>query len=190
MTPLYTINFRREAYQREVARMRRRMLALGIWVSYFGLVAVVIGLFVLNGLALQRRVRQLEQRIAQYQSDRTAVQPWDVPTGELAHVEQAVRNPRLWRARLERLAALTPPNVALTALEVNPDNLPGHENELEMRGTLRPRPGEDRIQGIMAFTGALQKDPGFSAGYQTVKLTQSKAAEGPGGGAEFKIECR
>jgi len=42
----------------------------------------------------------------------------------------------------------------------------------------------------MAFTGALQKDPGFSAGYQTVKLTQSQAAEGPGGGAEFKIECR
>ena len=192
MSPLFTINFRREAYQRELARVRRRVTALGIWVSYFGVVAIITGLFVLNGMALHRRVRDLEARIRQYESERSAVQPWDLPDAELARVEAFVRNPRQWHTRLVRLAALTPPNVMVTALEVNPNNLSGHDylDELVISGTLRPRSGEDSMQGIMAYVAALHGDRSFSSGYSTVKLTQSQAEGGPGGDASFTIECR
>jgi len=192
MSAHFGINFRREAYQREVARVRRRVTALGIWVSYFGVVAVITGLFVLNGIALHRRVRDLDSRIRQFESARATLQPWDLPAGEMQRVEAFLRNPRQWNTRLVRLAALTPPNVLVTALEVNPNGLPGHEhdNELVISATLRPRPGEDRMQGIMSFVAALHGDRGFSAGYSTVKLTQSQAEGGPTADASFTIECR
>lgn len=192
MSAHFGINFRREAYQREVARVRRRVTALGIWVSYFGVVAVITGLFVLNGIALHRRVRDLDSRIRQFESARATFQPWDLPAGELQRVEEFLRNPRLWQVRLVRLAALTPPNVTVTALEVNPNHLPGkeHDSELVISGTLRPRSGEDRMQGIMSYVAALHGDPGFAAGYSTVKLTQSQAEGGSGSDATFTIECR
>jgi hypothetical protein len=192
MSTHFTINFRREAYQRELARVRRRVTALGIWVSYFGVVAVITGLFVLNGMALQRRVRDLESRIKQSESARATLQPWDLPAAEMQRVETFVRNPRQWHTRLARLAALTPPNVAVTAVEVNANNLPGHEhdNDLVIIGTLRPRLGEDRMQGIMSFVAALHGDRGFATGYSTVKLTQSQAEGGPNADASFTIECR
>lgn len=192
MSPQFTINFRREAYQRELARVRRRMAALGVWVTYFGVIAVVGGLFVLNGIALQRRVKDLEVRIAQFEADRSLLQPWDVPAGELPHIEAFVRNPRQWHTRLARLAALTPPNVMLTSLALNPDNLSGgeHETELRITGTLRPRPGEIRMDSIVAYVTALHRDRGFSGGYSTVRLIQSQAESGPAGDAEFTIQCR
>lgn len=192
MSAHFTINFRREAYQRELARVRRRVTALGIWVSYFGVVAVITGLFVLNGIALQRRVRDLEGRIKQFQSARATLQPWDLPAAELQRVETFVLNPRQWHARLARVAALTPPNVVITSLEVNPNNLQGHEheNELVIMGTLRPHGGEDRMQGIMSFVAALHGDRGFATGYSTVKLAQSQAEGGLNADASFTIECR
>lgn len=192
MSPQFTINFRREAYQRELARVRRRIAALGVWVTYFGVIAVMAGLFVMNGVALQRRVKELEVRIAQFESDRSILQPWDVPGGELPRIEAFVRNPRDWSARLARLAALTPPNVMLTSLAVNPDNLTGreHENELRIAGRLHPRPSEDSMQAIVAYVAALHGDPRFAGGYSTVRLVQSQAESGPGGDAEFTIQCR
>lgn len=192
MSAHFKINFRREAYQRELARVRRRVTALGIWVTYFGVVAVITGLFVLNGIALQRRVRDLEGRIRQFESARDVVQPWNLPEAEVAHVEEFVRNPRRWHTRLARLAALTPPNVAIAALEVNPNNLPGHEhdNELVITGTLRPRSGEVSMQAIMSFVSALHGDRAFASGYSTVKLTSSQVEGGPGSDATFIIECR
>ena len=192
MSTHFTINFRREAYRRELARVRRRVTALGIWVSYFGVVAVITGLFVLNGMALQRRVHDLQGRIRQFESARATLQPWDLPAAELERVDTFVRNPRQWHVRLARLAALTPPNVVVTALEVNPNNLQGHEhdNEMVIMGTLRPRAGEDRMQGIMSFVAALHGDRGFATGYSTVKLTQSQAEGGSSADASFTIECR
>ncbi len=110
----------------------------------------------------------------------------------MQRVETFVRNPRQWHTRLSRLAALTPPNVVVTALEVNANNLQGHEhdNDLVITGTLRPRAGEDRMQGIMSFVAALHGDRGFATGYSTVKLTQSKAEGGSNADANFTIECR
>ena len=192
MSPQFTINFRREAYQRELARARRRIAALGVWVTYFGVIVVMTGLFVLNGLALQRRVKELEVRIAQFESDRSMLQPWDVPAGELPRIAAFVRNPRDWATRLSRLAALTPPNVMLTSLAVNPDNLSGgeHENELRIAGRLRPGHDQDPLQAIAAYAAALHDDARFSSGYSTVRLLQSQAESGPGGDAEFTIQCR
>ena len=45
MSVLFTINFHREAYQRELARARRRVILLGVWVAYFGVIGVVMGLY-------------------------------------------------------------------------------------------------------------------------------------------------
>jgi hypothetical protein len=192
MSPQFTINFRREAYRRELARARRRIARLGVWVTYFGLIALMAGLFVLDGLSLQRRVKELEVRIAQFESDRSRLQSLDVPAGELPHVAAFVRNPRDWAARLSRLAALTPPNVMLTTLAVNPDNLTGgeNENELHIVGRLHPRAEQDAMQAIVAYVASLHDDPRFSSGYSTVHLVQSQAESGPGGDAEFTIQCR
>lgn len=188
MSAHFAINFRREAYQRELARVRRRVTALGIWVSYFGVVAVITGLFVLNGIALQRRTKELESRIKQFEAARATLQPWNLPAGSLQQIEQFVRNPRLWQTRLVRLAALTPANVQITALEVNPNHLPGkeHENELVITGTMR----REGLQSIMAYVAALNGDRAFSTGYSTVKLLQSQAEGGAGSDATFTIECR
>lgn len=189
MSPLFTINFRREAYLREVARVRRRVLLLGGWVAYFGVLAVVFGLYVLNGIALEGRTRQVEARVARAEKSSPDAAPWDSRSPELAQVTRYVLNPRQWRVRLVRLAALTPPNVALTAIAVNPDNMqdPLHQNLMHIEATLKPRPNEDRMSSIMGFVAALRKDPQFGAGYQTIRLTQSQAT---GPTTDFTIECR
>ena len=48
MTPVFLINFRREAFRRERAEARRRAIGLGVWLAYFGGLAVLLGLYGLN----------------------------------------------------------------------------------------------------------------------------------------------
>jgi hypothetical protein len=189
MSPLFAINFRREAYLREVARVRRRVLLLGGWVAYFGVLALVIGLYVLNGIALERRTRQVEVQVARAEKISSDAAPWDSRSAELAQVSRYLLNPRQWRVRLVRLAALTPPNVALTLVAVNPDNMLStlDQNTMHIEAILKPRPNEDRMSSIMAFVTALRKDPQFAAGYQTIRLTQSQAT---GPTSDFTVECR
>ena len=42
MNTIFSINFRREAFQRERARTRRRAVNLGLWVLYFGVLGVML----------------------------------------------------------------------------------------------------------------------------------------------------
>jgi len=57
VNPFFNINFRREAYLQEMAKARRRVIALGVWIAYFGLLGVLLGLYGLNCSSLARRTQ-------------------------------------------------------------------------------------------------------------------------------------
>jgi Tfp pilus assembly protein PilN len=191
VSPTFAINFRREAYQEEVARTRRRTVAVGTWVAYFGVVVLTLGLYGLNCASLVRRARLLEAQNARVGASHDPVATWKPAPSEMVQVEHALANPRRWEARLSRLAAVLPANVMLTSLAVNPDNMadPASQEKLVIAGVLKPLPGQDRMQGIMQLVAALRADAGFSAQYHTIKLLESRIESGEAT-AEFRIECR
>jgi hypothetical protein len=192
VTPAFTINFRREAYRQELARTRRRAVAVGTWVAYFGLLAVVIGLYGLNCSSLIQRARLLRDQTVRLQASHDPSRDWTPGTAELAQVERALANPGRWKIRLTRLAAILPANAMLTSVAANPDNLgaTGDQERLVLSGVLRPVPGQDRMQGIMALVAALHADSSFTAQYRTIRLLTSRVGGGADAPAEFQIECR
>ena len=192
MTIVFTVNFRREAYRQELARTRQRMVAVGIWVAYFGVLTVALGLYGLNCTSLTRRAHLLETQSARVQASHDPAATWKPGPTEIAQVERALANPRDWQVRLARLAAVLPGDAMLTSVTVNPDNLSGaaDEERLLLAGVLRPTPGRDRMQGIMSLVAALHSDSLFSAQYRTIRLVESRIGGGADAPAEFRIECR
>ena len=192
MTPIFAINFRREVFLRERARARARLLALAGWLFYFGLLAVVVGLYALNCVSLVRRVRQIERQTARLEATEGGAQDWEVDQAQLAAVERFDANPSRWRDKLLRLSVLLPTNVALTSISLNPDNLPGaaDQNKLVIAGQLRPMFGQDPMRGVVQLVSTLQHDSVFASGYQTIKLSQSRMVTGTPATTEFEIECR
>jgi Tfp pilus assembly protein PilN len=191
VSALFTINFRRETYLKEVARARRRVIALGVWVAYFGVLVIVLGLYGLNCVSLARRAAQLERHASRVsQNDRR--EEWRVSPDALAEVERAVDNPIRWRNRLMRLSQLIPPNARLTSVAANPDNVSGiaEQNRLMISGEYKIAQGQDRMRGVVAMVGALRGDSLFSVGYQTIRLVTTRISESSGTVAEFTIECR
>lgn len=192
MSPVvFAINFRRADWQREQAHMRRRVVSLAVWLLYFGVAGVVLGLFAINAVALSRQVAQLEQQVQHLRETGSAVEPLRIGPSSLELIERTLENPRRWHARLLRLAALMPPDAALTSVALNPENQAdaASQNRLVITGTLKGRPGEDRVAGVMQLVSALQADRQFSSGYRSIRLTSSRVA-GPDGGTEFVVECR
>jgi Tfp pilus assembly protein PilN len=189
---MFTINFRREAYLREQARARRRVVMLGVWVAYFGVIGVVIGLYGLNCIALHSRVVQLERAANRLKQQGGSSADWTVKPSEVYQIEKYLENPRQWRNRLLRLATLLPPTVKISSLSVNPQNLtgPAEQNKLVITGIVRPTAGEDRMQSVMRVVSMLHDDVAFAAGYQNIKLASTRVSEGSDGTAEFVIECR
>ena len=192
MNALFTINFRREAYQRELARARRRVILLGVWVAYFGVIGVVMGLYGLNCMSLNRRVALIERQAERLRQQQGAAADWTVRPGELTAIEGYAQNPRRWRNRLLKLSTLLPPTVRITSLAVNPKNLntAAEQNALVITGVVRPGAGQDRMESVMRVVTMLHEDSLFTAGYRNIKLGSTRALEGPDGGAEFVIECR
>ncbi len=190
MNPLFTINFRREAYVQEVSRRRRRVVALGGWVAYFGVLVVLIGLYGLNGTALARRAMLLERQTTSIRRSGTPALGAQLGPNELMQVELYARSTRLWRDRLERLGNLLPPEARLTGLTVNPQNMSdaSSQNALMISGELRNAPGQDRMQGVMKIVAAMRADSLFGRSYQNIKLSSTSMSQG--GNAEFDIECR
>jgi hypothetical protein len=190
VSPTFNINFRREMYQQQLARTRRRMLNVGIWMAYFGVLAIVMGLYGLNCASLTRRTRLLEAQNRRIAGTGRA-DTWKPAAGEMAQIERALANPQRWAARLARLAVVLPPNVALTSVAGNPDNLSSSadQEKLVISGTLRPLAGQDHMQGIMALVSALHADSVFAAQYRSVRLVESRLG-GAGAPTEFRIECR
>ena len=192
MNPVFTVNFRREAYRLERARTQRRAVAVGIWVAYFGALAVVLGLYGLNFASFTRRARLLEAEITRAQARPDPTAAWQPGPAELAQVEQVLANPRHWQTRLTRLAALLPGDAMLTSVSANPDNQSAatDQDRLLLVGALKPTAGQDRMQGIMALVAALHADSAFAAQYRTIRLVESRVGGGAEAPAEFSIECR
>jgi len=190
VSTLFTINFRREAYRQEVARRQRRVIKLGAWVAYFGIFAILIGLYVLNGAALGRRAHLLERRTRMIRSQNETGIGSQLNPADLTLIESTAQSTRIWRDRLRRLGALLPPEARLTGLEVNPQNLSddASRNVLVISGVTRTAPGQDRMQGVMRIVSALQSDSLFKAGYAGVRLTSTRITED--GRVQFQMECR
>ena len=163
---------------------------LGVWVAYFGALGVVMGLYALNCVSLTRRVVQLERQSDRLRRQQGAATEWTVGQGDLGQVEDYVRGARRLRVRLMRLAEILPPNVRLTTLAVNPNNLsaPDERNKLVIEGRVQPASGEDRMESVMRIVATLHDDSLFSEGFENVKLATTRVSEGTG--AEFVIECR
>ena len=192
MSALFTINFRREAYLREVARARQRVFILGAWVAYFGVMALLLGLYGLNCASVSTRARLIERQAARLRGSRGASLEWNVQPEDLTQVERYVLSSRKWHDRLARLQTTLPPNVRLTSIQTNPQNLSStsEQNRLVVTGLLRPMAGQDRMQGVMHMVQALHEDSLFARSYSNVKLASTRISEEPGASAEFVIECR
>ncbi len=192
MSPVFAINFRREAHRRELAETQRRATELGVRVGYFGVLLVVLGLYGLNCQSLAQRARMLEAQIARLRTMQAPAESWKPQPGQLAQAEAVLAGRARWRTRLERLAALLPANAKLTALVVNPDNLSGaaEQERLVIAGVLDPVAGENRMQGIMQLVSTLHRDSLFAAQYRMIRLVESQTSGGAGAPAEFRIECR
>ena len=190
MNALFTINFRREAYVQEVARRRRRVVSLGVWVGYFGVIAMLLGLYGLNCAALARHSAQLERQTTQIRRNSSSSQNNEREPGDLALVESYVLNTRRWRDRLARIGELMPPEARLMGVAINPRNLSdaGSQNVLMISGEIRNAAGADRMQGVMKIVAALRADSTFKIGYQNIRLASTNVAED--GNANFEIECR
>src|SRR4029077_531888 len=125
MSAIFTINFRREAHERELARARARMIALGAWVAYFGLMAVILGLYGLNALAFSNRVAMLERQGARARTDQGTPREWTLSPPEINTIPDYAESVQRNRDRLRRLGELLPASVRLKSVNYNPDNLSG-----------------------------------------------------------------
>ncbi len=190
MTPLFTINFRREAYLQEVARRRRRVLALGAWVAYYGVLALVLGLYGLNSMTLARRAAALERQTGQLRRASGSQLVTALRPTEMTLVERYTSSTRRWRDRLERVGDLMPSDAHVSALNVNPQNMSDAASRelLVISGELRSGASTDRMQGVMKIVATLRNDPVFRTGYKNIRLASTRGAED--GTVEFVIECR
>lgn len=188
MSTVFSINFRREAYQRERARAQRRAVSLGLWLAYFGALSIVLGLYALNAVTLARRTSTLELQVERLRSQRTS-STWRPGASEIGVLSQAVRDPGAWRDKLGRLTKLVPANARLTNVQFNPDNSSGTQAKLMVTGELRPTGGGDRMQQVLSFVATLSRDTLFATSYSHVRLVTTRASDS-GENAEFVIECR
>jgi hypothetical protein len=191
VSPVFTINFRREVYQREMARTRRRTILLAAWVTYFGIVGLVVGLYGLNCISLGNRMRQIERQ-ARLASTTPAETKWSLDPAEIAMVERVHASPRSWATRLMHLSAALPANAALMSLSVNPDNLANaaDQNKLVLTGQVSGPVAADRMKAIVQIVTTLHEDSVFAASYQNVRLASSRTGGGTHPVTEFVIECR
>jgi hypothetical protein len=190
MNPVFTINFRREAWLRERARARGRLVALGVWFAYFGVMAVILGLYGLNALTFARRVESLERQVARERAATAGAVAWNLAQTDLQRLEAWVANPSDWRARFERMGALVPPDVRLLSVALNPQNVSGASTRvLVLRGEVRGSERSEQLRSVMGLVSALHADSVFSAQYRNIRLV-STAARAGAAGAEFTIECR
>lgn len=189
MSPLYAINFRREAFVQQVKRQRERAVRLGLWVAYFGALAVVLGLYGLNCSSLAQRTAMIERQVARLRQQTAGDANWRPRREDVIRVSDHLRDTRLWHARLTRLPALLPANARLSSIQFNPDNLSGAGDvKLVLSGELRAG-GQDRMQAVMDFVSRLQADSVFAASYANVRLVTTRA-NAAGDGAEFVVECK
>jgi hypothetical protein len=185
----FQINFRREAFRRERAEARRRALGLGVWLAYFGALAVLLGLYGLNCASLDSRTRQLQRQIVRQRALHQGEAEWVSSAPEAAAVEPWAVDAGRWRDVLGRLPRLLPAGARLTSLQWNPDDVSGGERKLLLSGELRVDAKHDRMAGVTDLVGVIAKDSLFAARFHSVRLLSTRTREG-GPDAEFKVECK
>ncbi|MEY4375305.1 MAG: hypothetical protein RL760_1472 [Candidatus Eisenbacteria bacterium] len=188
MSPMFRVNFRREAFRRQRAEARARALGLGGWLAYFGIVALLLGLYGLHTASLAGRTARIERQVARLSTDPRSAVDWRPTPTDAAASTPWVGDPGRWRALLGRLPALLPENARLTAIEWNPDDITGGDRRLVLTGVLRGAPAEDPMGRVTDFVTAVGRDSLFKARFRSVRLLSTRAHEG--GEAEFKVECR
>jgi hypothetical protein len=189
VSTVFAINFRREAWKREQARTRRRTIVLGLWVLYFGALGVVLGLYGLNLAVLGQRVAAVEKRVERLRHRPTG-EAWRPNRAEADLIERRLRNPRLWRDRLARIATILPANSRIREIEFNPDNVSGLADvRLVITGEMKSGAGQEKMQQAMSFVNQLARDSVFAPGWRSVRLVSTRALP-EGEGAEFTVECR
>ncbi|MCE9627740.1 MAG: PilN domain-containing protein [Candidatus Eisenbacteria bacterium] len=188
MSPLFRINFRREAFRRERAEARARATWLGVWLTYFGGLAVLLGLYGLNCASLQSRSRALERQIARDRAQHTEGSEWVASPNEAAAVEPWVADTNRWRDLLGRIPRLLPEGARLTGLQWNPDAISGSERKLVLTGVLREGSRADRMSNVTDFVAVLAKDSLITSQFRSVRLVSTRVREG--GDSEFQVECQ
>jgi hypothetical protein len=191
MPPYFQINFRREAFKRERERSRRRLLATATWATYFGVMALLIGLYALNLQTVETRTNAIERQVREAQRDAAHQTQWKPGSTEADFVRAQRQSARLWSRRLDRLARLVPPNAALSSVAINPDNVPDAsvKNLLVIQGTMR-NTGEGGMRSVVQFVSALSSDSVFSRGFSSIQLAQSQSTDKGPPAVQFTVECR
>jgi hypothetical protein len=153
---------------------------------------LVFGLYGLNCASLLRRTHVVERAVARASANPTGNPEFSLEAADIVTIENFRENPARWRDRLVRLAAVLPPNAAITSIAVNPDNLPNpaDQNLLVIAGELRTSPGQDRMRPVVQLVSTLRDDSLFARGYTSIRLSSSRAIEAPSLATEFVIECR
>ncbi len=185
----FQINFRREAFRRERTEARRRALGLGVWLTYFGALAVLLGLYGLNWSELGTRTRQLQRQITRQHSISHAGADWTPTPAEAAQAESWVSDAGRWRDLLGRLPRLLPEGARLTHLQFNPDGVSGGERKLLLTGVLRTDARRESIAGVTDFVTRVSRDSLFSSNFRSVRLVSTRVSQG-NSESEFELECK
>jgi Tfp pilus assembly protein PilN len=186
---LFQVNFRREAFRRERAEARRRAAGLGVWLTYFGVLAVVLGLYGLNWSELGSRTQQLERQIAAQRELSAAGADWTPPPADAGLAEAWVSDVTRWRDLLARLPQLLPEGVRLTSVRFNPDGIGGGERKLLLSGVLRVDGRLDRMTGVTDLVATVARDSLFAAHFKSVRLVSTRSRDDLPD-AQFELECR
>ena len=189
MNHLFQINFRREAFRKERAEARHRAIGLGVWLTYFGALSVLLGLYGLNYSELEARTRQLDRQLARLRAQHSGGAEWLPSPAEAAAVEPWVADAGRWRDLLGRLPRLLPDGARLTSVQFNPDGVTGASRKLLLAGLIRVDGKRDRMTGVTDFVAAMAKDSLFAANFGNVRLVSTRTHEGSAD-AEFQLECK
>ena len=189
MIAQFQINFRREAFRRERTEARRRAVGIGIWLTYFGALAVLIGLYGLNCAALQTRTEQLARQLTYQRTLRQGGNEWIASATDVAMVEPWVSDTGRWRDLLGALPRLLPDGARLTGIQFNPDGVTGGDRKLLLNGVLRVDSRLGGTAGVTDFVSTIARDSLFASQFHSVRLVSTHARE-RSSEAEFEVECR
>lgn len=189
-TPQFTINFRREVYRREKARARARVIMLGVWVAYFGVMALILGLYGLNAAAYARRTGMLERQAKRAQEQKGTLVEWTLAPEDVGALTERAQSLAAHRDVLLRIGQSLPANVRLSNLKWNSDGSSGASTKkLVLTGVLRPEGSQDRMHAMVQLVSMLSSDSTLSSRFPNVKLASTSVEEGSGV-VEFIIECQ
>ena len=189
MSTQFQINFRREAFRRERTEARRRAVGISVWLTYFGALAVLIGLYGLNCASLETRTAQLARQLARQRTLRQGGSEWIASATDVAMVEPWVSDAGRWRDLLGALPRLLPEGARLTGIQFNPDGVTGGERKLLLDGVLRVDSRLGGTAGVTDFVSTIARDSLFASQFHSVRLVSTHARDG-GPEAEFEVECR